>query len=191
MSKKQQKIKQIKKERLMSTLKWILILGFIFGLFFLLVSIGIEQKKPQGQDFSNEILIQDNTGHVTTTTVLGQPGIPPTSGPHFGQVATSGFRDTEIPDGHIVHNLEHGDIWISYNPRISPSIAEELRQFLDGKVIITPRAANDNDIALSAWGRSDTFDLDETGLPIERIKDFIKRYKYAGPEKITTPSKGI
>jgi len=173
MSRKQERITQIKKEKIKKIITWLLILGGIFGGFFVL-----EVEISEGQ-------------HVAPTTELAVTSMPPTSGPHFGQVASAGLRDEEIPDGHLVHNLEHGDIWISYNPRISEDTISQLKQFLDGKVVITPRSENEQDIVLAAWGRLDSFNIDESGLPVERIEDFIKRYKLTGPERITSPSIGI
>ena len=71
------------------------------------------------------------------------------------------------------------------------AIKEELKQFGAAKVIITPREANETDIALAAWGRLDTFNLDGKALPVERITDFIKRYANQGPEKVPQASGGI
>ena len=116
---------------------------------------------------------------------------PPTSGPHCGQTARSGFREDSIADQNIIHNLEHGDIWISYHPRVPDEIKEELKQFGAAKVIITPREENDTDIALAAWGRLDSFDLENNTLSKERIEDFIKRYVNKGPERIPGASGGI
>lgn len=192
MSRKQQRIAQIKRKKLTHVIVWFVIVGVIFGGFFVFAYVGIQQKKPQGSDLSQQVEVGENAGqHVAATTELELTNMLPTSGPHLEQVATAGFRDQEIPDGHLIHNLEHGDIWISYNPRISEDVRNELTQFLDGKVVITPRSMNEQDIVLAAWGRLDSFNLDESGLPVDRIKDFIKRYKYSGPERITSPSRGI
>ena len=190
MSRKQEQITQIKKEKIKKTITWLVILGVIFGGFSILVYTGIQQKKPQGSDLSQQVEVTEGQ-HVAPTTELAVTSTPPTSGSHFGQVASAGLRDEEIPDGHLIHNLEHGDIWISYNPRISGDTINQLKQFLDGKVVITPRSENEQDIALAAWGRLDSFNLDESGLPVERIEDFIKRYKLTGPERILSPSIGI
>lgn len=40
---------------------------------------------------------------------------PPTSGPHYAQTAPRGAHDEEIEDRYLIHNLEHGEVWISYN----------------------------------------------------------------------------
>ena len=116
---------------------------------------------------------------------------PPTSGPHYEITAKSGFREEPIPDGNIIHNLEHGDIWISYHPHVSDAVKEELKQFASAKVIVATRQANDTDIALAAWGRLDAFNIENNELPVERIKDFIKRYTNKGPEFVPGMSGGI
>jgi hypothetical protein len=191
-NKKQEKIKEAQKKKLKKIIGWVSVLILLFGGFSILMYVAIQQNEPQGQDFSEEIALGENANqHVALTEELEITALPPTSGPHFGQVATAGMRNEEIPDGHLIHNLEHGDIWISYNPAVSETIVDELRQFLDGKVVITPRSMNEQDIVLAAWGRLDSFNIEESGLPEERIRDFIKRYKYSGPERITSPSRGI
>jgi len=68
---------------------------------------------------------------------------------------------------------------------------EELKQFGAAKVIITPREANETDIAVAAWGRLDIFDIKNDTMPIERVKDFIKRYTNKGPEQVPGASGGI
>ena len=70
----------------------------------------------------------------------------------------------EQPDEDLIHNLEHGHVWISYNPNlISGDDLEALEQFVrDGSteangggvgVILTPRAANTSAIAVASWAR--------------------------------------
>ena len=116
---------------------------------------------------------------------------PPTSGPHYVQTARSGFRNESISDQNIIHNLEHGDVWIAYHPRILETVRDGLKQFAAAKVIITPREDNETDIALVAWGRLDTFNVENDVLPEQRIKDFIARYSNKGPERISGASGGI
>lgn len=109
---------------------------------------------------------------------------PPSSGPHYEEPAQEGYYDAELPDEQLVHNLEHGDIWIAYHPRISQEMKDALKQFDASKVIITPRAKNDTDIALVAWTRVDAFNIENGKIDRARIEDFIKRYINTGPEKL-------
>lgn len=168
-------------------------LGLVALIIYGLVLLA-SQAGPQGEDLSQAVPIMSDISHIDLDA-SHQPynSNPPTSGPHYAQTAQEGFRDTPIPDENIVHNLEHGDVWISYRPDIPDKIKEKLKQFTsEPKVIITPRPANDKDIALAAWGRLDKFDLSESGqLPIQRIQDFISRYLNRGPERVPGPSGGI
>ena len=40
---------------------------------------------------------------------------PPTSGPHYAQPAAWGVYGSELLDEQVIHNLEHGGVWISYD----------------------------------------------------------------------------
>lgn len=106
---------------------------------------------------------------------------PPVSGWHYGQTAEWGVYDKELVDQNVIHNLEHGGIWISYKPDAPPELIAKLKEVADRygrKIILAPRAANDSIIALAAWGRLDKFDyFDEA-----RIVKFIKAHKDKGPE---------
>ena len=112
---------------------------------------------------------------------------PPSSGWHYAEPAVSGFYDIGeiVSDEQAIHNLEHGDVWIAYHPRISDANREELRTLAAPKVLITPREANEFDISLVAWGRVYSFNIEvTTGLDLSQAKEFIKRYLNKGPEKV-------
>jgi len=165
---------------------FVIITSASYGLYLL-----TQSSEPKGEDFSRAVSLME-ASHIPVGSQLPEyTSNPPTSGPHYGQTARSGFREEIIPDQHIIHNLEHGDVWIAYHPRIGDKIKKELKRFGAAKVIITPREDNETDIALAAWGRLDTFDIENNTLPVERIKDFIKRYTGKGPEKVPGASGGI
>lgn len=108
---------------------------------------------------------------------------PPTSGWHYEQSATWGVHDSQLPDEQLVHNLEHGGVWISYQPSLDVQAIDRLREITRkyrSKVILTPRAKDDSKIALAAWGKLDTLDtFDEA-----RILAFINAFYDKGPEKV-------
>lgn len=107
---------------------------------------------------------------------------PPTSGPHYAQPAPWGVYEEELPDEQLIHNLEHGGIWISYKDidQETKSNLETISKRYSGSVIITLRPANDSKIILASWGRLLKLeDFDEAG-----IIDFIKANKNKSPEKL-------
>ena len=59
--------------------------------------------------------IMSNTDHVPEGQFVSYSTTPPTSGPHWSQPANCGLYDEPVPDARIVHNLEHGNVVISYN----------------------------------------------------------------------------
>lgn len=179
-AKRQRRIKQF----VQYFIALIVIGGIGFGLFLLL-----KEEAPLGQDYSASIP-ELGRGHIE----VGSPrpdynSNPPSSGLHYAETARTGFREEAIPDEHIVHNLEHGDIWIAFHPRISDEVKEKLKKFADGKVIVTPREANDFDISLVAWTRLDSFNIVNNVLDEQRIQGFLGRYINQGPEKVG-PSAG-
>ena len=113
---------------------------------------------------------------------------PPTSGWHYEKWADKGVYKNQLPDDQLIHNLEHGYIWISYNPDANPEIIKQLEDFygLGNKIIVEPRKENDKLIALAAWNWLDTFDLVSgdslSDDELKRIGDFIDQYINQGPE---------
>src|SRR3989304_4285331 len=106
---------------------------------------------------------------------------PPTSGWHYTNPADWGVNQKELADEQLIHNLEHGGIWISYSEKLDGKSVDLLEKFVDGystKVILTPRVKNDSPIVVAAWNRLlklDSFDE-------QKITEFIKAYKDKGPE---------
>lgn len=119
--------------------------------------------------------------------VSGQPHLPynsnpPTSGWHNPAPAPWGFYPNELPDEVLVHNLEHGGIWISYHDPNDTEVADKLLALskrFPRKVIITLRQKNDSRIALAAW----TWLLKLDHYDEKQIIDFINAHINRGPEK--------
>ena len=107
---------------------------------------------------------------------------PPTSGWHWPQPAEWGIYEQSPADEQLVHNLEHGGIWISYQPGADEQVVEQLRDFARRyrKVIVAPREANDSAIALAAWGRLQKLETYNE----ESIIEFIEAFYDKGPEKV-------
>ena len=113
---------------------------------------------------------------------------PPTSGWHYEKWKEKGVYNEQQPDEGLIHNLEHGYIWISYRPDASSEIIKQLENFygFGKKIIIEPRKENDKLIAIAAWNWLDAFDpasgdsLNDAEL--KRIGDFIDKYINQGPE---------
>jgi len=176
-----------KKESGKKFVRWLVLLVILALISWWFVS-GVKSNLPQDEDVSQTF---ENVGreHIEVGSAGTLPAgtynsNPPSSGPHYSNTARTGFYAESLEDQFVIHNLEHGDIWIAYHPRVSDEVKKELEDLADRYVIITPRETNDFDISVVSWGRVDSFNLEEDNLLVQRIKDFILRYDDEGPERV-------
>ncbi|HEY6102007.1 MAG TPA: DUF3105 domain-containing protein [bacterium] len=106
---------------------------------------------------------------------------PPASGWHYPTTAAWGFHTNEFPDELLIHNLEHGGVWIAYKDDNDSAVVDPLvalaREF-PRKLVVTHRPANDGPIAVVAWDHVMKLErFDRTA-----IVDFYNRFKNKGPE---------
>ena len=107
---------------------------------------------------------------------------PPTSGPHAAAVRTDVYHQ-ELPDENLVHNLEHGHIWLSYRDSGDTEVIElfeRIQSQFPSSVVVTYRPANDSRISVAAW--THLLKLEEPDE--QQILAFISRYLDKGPESI-------
>lgn len=108
---------------------------------------------------------------------------PPTSGWHYAQWAPWGIYNETIDDGYLVHNLEHGGVWVSYRDANDTATIDQLKFVISNdpdRVIMTYRPQNDSAIAVASWGvlmKLDAFDGDA-------IRNFIQQNRYHAPENV-------
>lgn len=160
----------------------------LIAVFLIVLAVRwIVNQFPKGPDYSVALPSLEREHIPDGASRPDYNSNPPTSGPHYANPANVRFYSQELPDEQLVHNLEHGHVWISYKPDLSPEVIKVLRGFAGGNTIITPRSANDFDVALAAWGRLDKFNLVDNIVDKQRIRDFILRYQNRGPENINRP----
>lgn len=184
--KKQAAKKATQGNRIKAILVWVGVLAVGSSLLYGGYRILTSEKESLGEDESVGIEVMSDRTHIPAGSARPDYNSnPPSSGPHYGDTAKRGVHDEELSDGQLIHNLEHGEVWISYRPDISETAKEELRNITRSlrKAVLTVRSANEKDIALAAWGRIDNFGLNPDGtVPRKRIEDFYARYKDKGPE---------
>ena len=123
-------------------------------------------------------------------TFNGYNSVPPTSGPHWeSNWASCGIFDdeNEVPDERITHNMEHGQVIISYNLQDEQEIdrLKEIARDLPSRrnwMIMRPYSRiPDGEVAVTSWGWIDRFEgVDESG-----IRDFYDAHLNNGPESIS------
>jgi Protein of unknown function (DUF3105) len=79
---------------------------------------------------------------------------PPTSGPHYGQTLQYGSYTEPIDIGRVLHNLEHGAVYILHGNDVPDATVAQLQEFYADHAngtILAPYERLGNQIALGAW----------------------------------------
>ena len=104
------------------------------------------------------------------------PVLPPPGGPHDQVWANCGFYDEEIRQEHIVHDLEHGVVWLAYAPDL-PSADVAVIEALAGRAKVVaapyPDLASGEAVVATAWARQ--LRLDAVDDP--RLEQFVVQYE--------------
>ena len=115
---------------------------------------------------------------------------PPTSGPHYGIAAIFGIYEEELEMARVVHNLEHGGIFILYGEDVPDATVDELRAFYDDHktgTIMAPLDRLGDKFALGAWvvdGDIDNgFLVKCTDFDEGAVSSFFRSLQFRGPER--------
>ncbi len=181
------KSKQVNKRQsgLRQALPWIgggiLAVAIVVGLVLLVQSNTSAAPAP-----GERIPIQGNQHIQPGTSHPPYNSDPPTSGPHYPEPIPAGFYDAPQPDEAVVHNLEHGHVWITYDcskltdcEGTKQKLRALVASYNQWKIVVTPRQNKDAAIGLAAWGwlqKLNTYDE-------AAIRRFVDAWRNKGPEQ--------
>ena len=135
-------------------------------------------KGPRGtQSFQNE-----SRSHVQGT--VDYPETPPSGGDHAGVWQNCGAYEEPIGTENGVHTLEHGAVWVTYQPELDEAPRQALATIADEQsfVLVSPFRGLTDPIVVTAWDRQ----LRLTSADDPRLLEFIQAFRN-GP---TTPELG-
>lgn len=131
---------------------------------------------------------EEGQKHVADGAPLNYKTNLPTSGNHYQSPAPKGFYEQEIPDGTLVHNLEHGYVLVAYKPDLPKDQVEKLKglfskpysdpKFIPSKAIVVSRANNPAPISLASW----RWNMDLSSYDKEKLAQFYKQHVSKSPE---------
>ena len=117
------------------------------------------------ESFSN------TAGHVQTEVAYEQT--PPAGGEHNPAWLNCGVYEQEVPNENAVHSLEHGAVWVTYDPAISDAELDLLKEELPSSyVVLSPFEGIPTPIVLSAWNAQ--LQVDSADDP--RIAEFFTEF---------------
>jgi hypothetical protein len=81
------------------------------------------------------------------------PMTPPAGGPHDPVWLECGAYDVPVRDENAVHDLEHGAVWISYDPDLPTADVRRLEGLLPQNGIMAPYPGLPAAVVVTVWGR--------------------------------------
>ncbi|MGO0575063.1 DUF3105 domain-containing protein [Ornithinimicrobium panacihumi] len=98
---------------------------------------------------------------------------PPVGGPHHDAWWNCGVYDEEIPDEHAVHSLEHGAVWLTYQPDLPAEQIEVLKKLGEQDyMLVSPKADQDTPVAASSWGNQLKLDSADEKVLTAYVREF-------------------
>jgi hypothetical protein len=124
-----------------------------------------------------------------TTDPVDYPQDPPVGGPHDPSWQKCRVYDAPVRRENAVHSLEHGAVWITYQPDLPESDREVLAKLAEGQrfLLISPYPGLEDPVVASAWGVQ--LRLDDVNDPL--LRAFIDRYAGNGPESGANCDSGV
>ena len=121
--------------------------------------------------------------HTHVTGLVTYDRVPPAGGPHNPVQLNCGVYTQALPNENAVHSLEHGAVWINYQPTLPPDQLASLQQlvishYVGGQryLILSPYAGIRSPIVASTWGAQ----LGVDSASDARLVDFIQHYAGGG-----------
>ncbi len=164
---------------------FLVIAGFVVGGISFQNRGDVGSSSEYVEGVGEQQVVMPSRLHVPEEQTVEYNTTPATSGNHWDWWARCGFYEDGLPDERIVHNLEHGNIVVSYNLP-NDSDVDRLKEFMDNFELAPAWGVTryydkipEGTVALSTWGVLDTME----GIDEERIERFFRTYAgRLGPE---------
>jgi hypothetical protein len=163
------------------------ILGIIAAVVALLLVVGavatvliLNAAPPSGDgevisgDYADRLELYPDLDATHTDTRVTYDQSPPVGGPHNPAWLNCGVYDEEQQNENVVHTLEHGAVWIAYDPASTTDAEIEALIELapDTYSVISPYDGLGNAMAISAWGAQLRF----TEVDDPAVEDFLTEF---------------
>ena len=160
-----------------------LTLTIIIGGTWLSNKKGTENREKLSKLLMGEKMTDEGAVHVARNkSHPAYKSNPPTSGPHWADVAGPGIKTESVADELVLHSMEHGAAVVWYREGLEQTEIDRIKEAFNSasvKKIMLARKDLDVPVALTSWGyllKLET--VDET-----TIKEFIETNNDRAPEK--------
>src|SRR5262245_24381088 len=121
-------------------------------------------------------------GHTSSPVHYAQT--PPVGGDHNPVYQNCGYYSQPLHNENAVHSMEHGAVWITYQPNLPKDQVDRLAGIGRGQpyILVSPYPGLPAPVVASAWGVQERFHTASD----PKLNDFVARYRQ-GPQ---TPEPG-
>ena len=113
---------------------------------------------------------------------VSYPLTPPVGGDHAATPQTCGVYTAPVPNENAVHSLEHGAVWLTYQPGLAADQVARLVALVKGNDhrMLSPYPGQPAPVMATAWGEQ----LSVSDAGDTRLQRFVARYTQGpqGPE---------
>jgi hypothetical protein len=145
-----------------------------------------DNKDPSENIPGVERVTYKGSQHVKPEQRVAYEKFPPFGGPHDAVWAdcTGIVYTAAVRNENMVHALEHGTVWIAYNPeQIKDAALDKLKAKVEGQqyMMLSPYPGLDRPVSMQSWGHQLKVDSADDA----RIDDFVRSLRgnqYQTPE---------
>ena len=118
----------------------------------------------------------DNTAADHRTEQIDYDSAVPPGGPHHPAWWNCGVYAEEVPTEHAVHSLEHGAVWLTYQPDLPAEQVEVITALgEEDYMLVSPVADQESPVMATSWNHQLELDSADEKL----LQAFVREYKQA------------
>lgn len=172
-----------------------LLVAVAVGLALTLVAVAVgvplvvaEIRDRAAPSLDDVRVYADVAAEHTDNSVEYDP-VPPVGGPHNPAWLDCGVYDEPVRDENTVHSLEHGTVWITYDPDLAVDDVRLLADALPAEAILSPYPGQDAPVIVTVWARQLLLDV----AADERLGLFLEEYGdgHTAPEPFASCQGGV
>ena len=152
------------------------ILVAVIGAFIAVILVNSRQQAASTPEGVESFAIPSRN-HVEGT--VSYPQTPPVGGDHNPVWQNCGFYSSPVRNENAVHSMEHGAVWITYQPDLPSDQVDVLRNLARDNtyILVSPFPDSPAPVVASAWGKQ--LQLDSANDP--RLEQFVSAFR-EGPQ---------
>ena len=170
----------------------VIVILLVAGLFYL----GIQGPAIANSGIEGLVILPDQGAGHQEGDIHADDEVP-AGGLHSAQWQNCGIYDEPVREENVVHSMEHGAVWIAYQPDLAADQVEILRDLVrqersrqrEPLIVLAPKAGLDVPLIATAW----RVQLELEDASDERLVAFVRRYQRGPftPEPGATCAGGI